>query len=221
MATGLFASYETEYCTKSTELSRKIEGLAALPPDQKRSSVRELEAAVREAEQLLQRMDMEARSYSPDQARQLLQKAKEYKADLGKLKEDARRAAAGGGGNVGADTRAELGLGGDYYQTSAGQRDRMLTGTDRISKTGDRIQQGRQQLLETEELGVQILSDLQRQRETIIHSRDTLHTVDSNISRSRQILQNMSRRILHNKLIMWGIILLLLGAIGLVLYAKF
>ena len=72
-----------------------------------------------------------------------------------------------------------------------------------------------------QELGVQILSDLQRQRETILHSRDTLHTVDSHVSRSRQILQSMSRRITQNKLIMWGIILLLLGAIGLVLYAKF
>ncbi|KAL4430901.1 hypothetical protein ABPG75_006157 [Micractinium tetrahymenae] len=79
----------------------------------------------------------------------------------------------------------------------------------------------RQAAAATTELGVQILSDLQRQRETILHSRDTLHTVDTHVSRSRQILQTMSRRILHNKLIMWGIILLLLGAIGLVLYAKF
>lgn len=76
-------------------------------------------------------------------------------------------------------------------------------------------------LLLPQELGVQILSDLQRQRETILHSRDTLHTVDTHISRSRQILQTMSRRIIQNKAIMWGIILLLLGAIGLVLWAKF
>jgi hypothetical protein len=46
--------------------------------------------------------------------------------------------------------RAELGLGDDYYQTSAGQRDRLLSATDRLGKTGERIQQGRQQLLETE-----------------------------------------------------------------------
>lgn len=45
--------------------------------------------------------------------------------------------------------------------------------------------------------------------------------VDTHISRSRQILSTMSKRILQNKLIMWGIILLLLGAIGLVLWAKF
>lgn len=46
---------------------------------------------------------------------------------------------------------------------------------------------------------MQILSDLQRQRETILHSRDTLQTVDTHISRSRQILQTMSRRIVQNK----------------------
>lgn len=51
---------------------------------------------------------------------------------------------------------------------------------------------------------MQILSDLQRQRETIMHSRDTLHTVDTHISRSRQILQTMSRRILHNKVGLGG-----------------
>lgn len=46
--------------------------------------------------------------------------------------------------------RAELGLMDDYYQTSAGQRERLLQATDRLDKTSNRIQQGRQQLLETE-----------------------------------------------------------------------
>eukprot|EP00887_Chlorella_sp_A99_P005401 scaffold1.g5401.t1 len=177
---------------------------------------------------------MEARSYSPDQARQLLAKVKDYKADLAKLKaregllrcwdwpsiarDDARKAAAASGGA--ADARAELGLSDDYYQTSAGQRERLLTSTQRLEKTSDRIQQGRQQLLETEELGVSVLTDLQRQRETILHSRDTLAGVDVSISRSRQILQTMSRRIVQNKVIMWAIIALLAFAIILVLYVK-
>ncbi len=41
-------------------------------------------------------MDMEARSFSPDKSRQLLLKVKEYKADLGKLKDDAKKAVASG-----------------------------------------------------------------------------------------------------------------------------
>ena len=50
----------------------------------------------------------------------------------------------------GQAARQELGLGDDFYATSSGQRERMLQSTERLSKTGDRIKQGRQQLLETE-----------------------------------------------------------------------
>ena len=94
---------------------------------------------------------MEARSFSTEQSRPYLQKIKEYRADLKKLKEDVKKAASGTSGGAGNSlSRAELGLADDYYQTSAGQRERLLTATERLGKTSDRIQQGRQQLLETE-----------------------------------------------------------------------
>ena len=72
-----------------------------------------------------------------------------------------------------------------------------------------------------QELGVSILSDLQRQRESILHSRDTLGGIDASVGRAREVLNVMSRRIVQNKLIMWGVIALLAGAIGLVLWSKF
>lgn len=50
----------------------------------------------------------------------------------------------------GAAARAELGLTDNYYDTSAGQRERMLKTTEKLDKTTDRIQQGRAQLAETE-----------------------------------------------------------------------
>ena len=65
-----------------------------------------------------------------------------------------------------------------------------------------------------------ILSDLHRQRETIQHSRDALGGVDASIGQARQVLAVMSRRITQNKVIMWGVIALLVGSIGLVLWAK-
>jgi len=97
------------------------------------------------------------------------------------------------------------GLGGDYYSTSAGQRDRMLVSTERLQKTSERLQLGKQQLAETEELGVTILGDLARQRETIVHARDTLHGADDNISKARRVLSTMSKRVMANKIIMFGI----------------
>jgi hypothetical protein len=52
---------------------------------------------------------------------------------------------------------------------------------------------------------VTILGDLARQRETIVHARDTLHGADDNISKARRVLSSMSKRVIANKIIMFGI----------------
>lgn len=65
------------------------------------------------------------------------------------------------------------------------------------------------------------MQDLNRQRETIVHSRDTLHGADDNIARARRTLASMSQRVMTNKIIMFGIALLLIAAIILVVYYKF
>lgn len=92
-------------------------------------------------------MDMEARSSSGEGAREMMTKIKEYRADLGKLKDEARALSSNA---AAAADRAELGLGDDYLTASAGQRERLLKTTDRMQMTSDRIKQGRTQLLETE-----------------------------------------------------------------------
>jgi vesicle transport through interaction with t-SNAREs protein 1 len=67
---------------------------------------------------------------------------------------------------------------------------------------------------------VSILQDLARQRETIVHARDTLHGADDNISRARKVLGTMSRRIVANKIIMGGIAAFLIAAIILIIWVK-
>jgi hypothetical protein len=104
--------------------------------------------------------------------------------------------------------------------TSAVQRDRLLNATDKLKQTGDRIKEGKKTLLETEELGVSILQDLHKQRETIQHTRDTLHGADENIGRSRRILTAMGKRAMANKIALGGIIVLLLICIIAVGVAK-
>eukprot|EP00879_Flechtneria_rotunda_P002254 GHRR01002442.1.p1 GENE.GHRR01002442.1~~GHRR01002442.1.p1 ORF type:complete len:223 (+),score=75.08 GHRR01002442.1:163-831(+) len=217
--TALFHQYETDYCNKSTDISRKISSVPGSAGELRRKKVAEIEADVREADSVIKRMDMEARSLSPDKSRALLSKVKEYKADLSSLKEQLKQAAAGASDSDAA--RAELGLGDTYYSTSAGQRERMLAATERMQKTSDRLQVGKQQLAETEELGVTILQDLARQREGIVHARDTLHGADDNISKARKVLGTMSKRIVANKIIMFGIAAFLLAAIFLIIYVKF
>ncbi len=117
-------------------------------------------------------------------------------------------------------SRAELGDTAGGAATSGAQRDRLLTAQDKLKQTGDRIKEGKKTLLETEELGVSILQDLHKQRETIVHTRDTLHGADENIGRSRRILTAMSRRAMQNKIMLGGIALILVFAIIIVAAAS-
>jgi len=187
----------------------------------RRKKVAEIENDIQQADSVIKRMEMEARSLPADKGRSLTIKVKEYKGDLLSLKDQLKQIAASGGAAGMDAARAELGLGDNYYSTSAGQRDRMLAASERLQKTSDRLNTGKQQLAETEELGVSILQDLARQRETIVHARDTLHGADDNIGKARKILSTMSKRILTNKIIMFGISAFLLFAIILIIYVKF
>jgi vesicle transport through interaction with t-SNAREs protein 1 len=86
--------------------------------------------------------------------------------------------------------------------------------------TPQRSRRHRRRTARAQDLGVAILQDLARQRETIVHARDTLHGADDNISKARKVLGTMSKRIIANKIIMFGIAAFLLAAIVLIIYVK-
>ena len=100
------------------------------------------------------------------------------------------------------------------------QRTRLLNGTDRLAESSRRLQDSHKIALETEALGSGILSDLQGQREQIIHTRNTLLEADSNIDKASRTLKGMARRMATNKLITASIIIVLVALILFVLYRK-
>lgn len=163
-------------------------------------------------------MDLEARSLPVSVKTPLLTKLRDYKASLTKLKGDVKAAAGGPSGDAARDellSRAELGDEAGGAAGSSAQRERLLSATDRLKATGARIQEGKKTLLETEELGVSILQDLHKQRETIVRTRDTLHTADDNIGKSRRILSSMAKRAMANKVMLFAIIGILIMCIAL------
>jgi len=176
-----------------------------------------IEADVAECEALVRRMDLEARSVSdPAVKTPMLNKLRDYKSELAKLKRDAREASAKA---AETDARDEL-LNTAERGNAAGASDGGMSGrgqametTERLARTGERIKDSRRSLLETEDLGVSILQDLQGQRETIERSREALHGADDTIGRSRKILSNMSRRAQANKFAFYGVSALLIIAI--------
>ncbi|XP_023517006.1 vesicle transport v-SNARE 13-like [Cucurbita pepo subsp. pepo] len=215
----VFEGYERQYCELSANLSRKCTSAGALNGEQKKQTVSEVKAGIDEAEALIRKMDLEARSLPPNVKAVLLAKLREYKSDLNNLKSEVKRIESG---NLNAATRDELLESGmaDTLTASTDQRARLMTTTERLGKSSDRIKESRKTMLETEELGVSILQDLHSQRQSLLHAHNTLHGVDDNIDKSKRVLTNMSRRMNKNKWIVTSIIVVLVLAIVLILYFK-
>ncbi|KAF8016336.1 hypothetical protein BT93_H1748 [Corymbia citriodora subsp. variegata] len=215
----VFEGYERQYCEVSANLSRKCTAAAALNGEQKKQKLSEIKAGLDDAEALIRKMDLEARSLQPSVKATLLAKLREYKNDLNNLKTEVKRLTSPNANLAARDELLESGMA-DAMMASADQKGRLLMSTERLNQSTDRIKESRRTMLETEELGVSILQDLHQQRQSLLHAHNTLHGVDENVSKSKKILTAMSRRMSRNKWIIGSIIASLVAAIILILYFK-
>ncbi|RVW30487.1 vesicle transport v-SNARE 13 [Vitis vinifera] len=215
----VFDGYERQYCELSANLSKKCTTASLLDGEQKRQQISEIKAGLDEADSLIRKMDLEARGLQPNVKAVLLAKLREYKSDLNNLKSEVKRIASANSNQAARDDLLESGMA-DAMSVSANQRARLMMSTDRLNQSSDRIKESKRTMLETEELGVSILQDLHQQRQSLLHANDTLHGVDDNVSRSKKILTNMSRRMSRNKCIIGSIIAVLVVVIALILYFK-
>ncbi|KAB1223017.1 Vesicle transport v-SNARE 13 [Morella rubra] len=215
----VFEGYERQYCELSENLSRKCTSAGALNGEQKKQKVADIKSGIDEAESLIRKMDLEARSLQPNVKAVLLVKLRGYKSDLNNLKGEVKRIVSGNLNPAARDELLESGMA-DAITASADQRTRLMMSTERLGKTGDRVKESRRTMLETEELGVSILQDLHSQRQSLLHAHNTLHGVDENVGKSKRILTSMARRMSRNKWIIGSIVAVLVIAIGLILYFK-
>ncbi|KAK2981378.1 hypothetical protein RJ640_003338 [Escallonia rubra] len=195
----VFEGYERQYCELSANLSRKCTSAGFLDGEQKKQKVSDIKSGLDDAEALIRKMDLEARSLPPNVKAMLLAKLREYKNDLNNLKTEVKRLTSANANQAARDELLEAGMA-DNAMVSADQRGRLLMSTERLNQSSDRIKDGRRTMLETEELG--------------------LHGVDENIGRSKKILTGMSRRMSRNKWIIGAVIAVLVLAIILILYFK-
>uniref|UniRef100_A0A7N0VEJ4 Vesicle transport v-SNARE N-terminal domain-containing protein n=1 Tax=Kalanchoe fedtschenkoi TaxID=63787 RepID=A0A7N0VEJ4_KALFE len=215
----VFEGYERQYCELSTNLLRKCAAAGAVDGEQRKQKISEIKSGLEDAEALIRKMDLEARSLQPGVKTVLLAKLREYKNDLNNLKTELKRITTANSSLAARDDLLESGMA-DAMLATADQRGRLLMSTERQTKSGDRIKESSRTMLETEELGVSILQDLHQQRQSLLHAHETIHGVDDNIGRSKRILTAMSRRMDRNKWIMGSLVMALVLVILLVLYFK-
>ena len=74
------------------------------------------------------------------------------------------------------------------------QRQQLLSGTDRLDRSTQRLKSSQALANETEAIGAGTLADLHGQRETIQHTHDRLLESEGYVDRSIKTLRGMARR---------------------------
>ncbi|KAI2784092.1 hypothetical protein F4815DRAFT_456786 [Daldinia loculata] len=101
------------------------------------------------------------------------------------------------------------------------QRQQLLTGTDRLDRSSQRLRASQALAHDTEQIGAGTLADLHQQRERIAHTSQILYESEGYVDRSVKTLRGMARRMATNRVITIAIIAVLVILIFAVIYSKF
>ncbi|KAJ3282544.1 hypothetical protein HK104_010838 [Borealophlyctis nickersoniae] len=194
MAEGseIFETYQKEYDTLHESLVEKVGAIPTATGEQKKLLINQAQREFEEADEIISQMEAELSSLAAPVRSRLTPRLRSFKDDIKKLKRELAKGSS-------QSERDQL-LGGshvvDFEVTGMDQRARLLQGTERLQDGSRRLDEARRIALETEAIGINTLSDLNRQREQIYRTRDTLSTADTWIAKSQGVLKGMQRRFL-------------------------
>ncbi|RDD37752.1 Vesicle transport through interaction with t-SNAREs-like protein 1B [Trichoplax sp. H2] len=190
--------------------------------EQRKNTIRKTQKKLDEVKYLLNDLDAELqqapasyRNQMSSKARSLRREYEQYKYKLNDVTTSNSSMAAGREqlfGNSGdtAIERAEL----DY-------RAKLIQGNETLNRASESVARSQRVAAETDEVGINILTDLGDQRESLVRTRDTLTGTNQELGKSRRLISTIGRRVVTNKLLLGFIIILEVGILGLVIYLKF
>ncbi|KAK9452510.1 t-SNARE [Dipodascopsis uninucleata] len=193
----LFASYESDFRLLYAEITQKIDQIPELATEPRKTAVRAAERALDEADEIVGQMAIELQNIAVSHRGKLNIRLRGYRSDLDKAKRDLRKA-----GEVserqdlfGSRLKGQSGTSTvSSDEMSQDQRQQLLSGTDRLEASSQRLRDSQRLANETESIGANILTDLRGQREQIINSRNVLMEADTYVDKSIRTLRGMARR---------------------------
>ncbi|XP_077998399.1 vesicle transport through interaction with t-SNAREs homolog 1B-like [Glandiceps talaboti] len=221
MSSEQFESHEDEFRSLYASLRTTIHDKIPLCSGEERKRlIRQAERQFESAYIVLQELEEELKPAPGSYRIQLLSKVRNYRRDLEKLQRELRQMPSGAGSRDALLSTGIYDSGSDVAAIQASQRARLLQGTETLGRASESIERSHRVAAETDAVGIEIIDELGEQKEQLVRTRDRVHGMDQDLSRSRKILNSMGRRLMTNKLLLGMIILLELGILGAVLYLK-
>ncbi|KAI2634324.1 V-snare-domain-containing protein [Hypomontagnella submonticulosa] len=214
----LFSSYEAEFKLVQADLTQKLDQIPELSGEPRKAAIGAAERALEEADELLGQMRLEKQNIPSSSRPKINQRFRNFETDVDSYKRKLRSLAS---------DRAAL-FGSRYSDNPGGpsdlqleQRQQLLSGTDRLDRSTQRLRSSQALASETEAIGAGTLADLHQQRERIAHTGQVLYESEGYVDRSVKTLRGMARRMATNRVITIAIITVLVILIFAVIYSKF
>jgi vesicle transport through interaction with t-SNAREs protein 1 len=186
----LFSSYEAELKLVQADLTQKLDQIPDLTGEPRKAAVSAAERSLDEAKEILDQMRIEKQNVPTPSRQKINTRFRNYQTDL----DSSTRKLAGLKNSAGFGNRYTDAPDDAAEDPHLAQRQQLLSGTDRLERSSNRLRDSQRVALETEEIGRSTLADLGRQRETIQHTRDTLLESEGYTDRSIKTLRGMARR---------------------------
>ncbi|XP_040217552.1 vesicle transport through interaction with t-SNAREs homolog 1A isoform X2 [Rana temporaria] len=219
---AVFQGYEQDYGVLTADITNRIGKIPKLAGEEKKQMVMNVEKQLEEAKELLEQMDLEVREIPAQSRGMYSNRMRSYKQEMSKLEADFKRSRIAYSDEV----RNEL-LGDDGNSSESQliklreERAHLLDNTERLDRSSRRLEAGYQIAVETEQIGQNILENLNQDREKIQRARERLRETDTNLGKSSRILTGMLRRIIQNRLLVFVLGIIILITIILAIYFSF
>ncbi|CAH1109711.1 unnamed protein product [Psylliodes chrysocephalus] len=213
---SLFENYEQQYSVLTADITAQVGLLTASATKDRRQLISNIEKHVEEAQELLEQMELEVREVDQSKKQRCRTKLDCYRAELKRLTLDYIKARSVKQGIL-YDSSEEL----NDVRISSDQKQRLLDNSEKLERTNKRLEEGYRVVVETEDIGNQVMKNLGEQRETIQRSRGRLREADEELGRSGRIMNSMIMRSLQQKVVLYTICACFLIAVCLGIYLGF
>ncbi|EMD84843.1 hypothetical protein COCHEDRAFT_1189177 [Bipolaris maydis C5] len=188
--TERFSGYEAELKLVQADLSQQIDQIKETTGEPRKAAISRAERALEEAEELIGQMRLEKSNIPANLKSKYNARFRNFEHDLDTSKRKLQTYTSDRSKLFG-DRYTDNPDGGDAQLE---QRQQLLSGTDRLNRSSNRLRESQRIALETEQIGASTLGDLHRQREQITNTRERLLESEGYTDRSIKTLRGMARR---------------------------
>lgn len=164
----------------------------------------EIDGEIAEAEGYLRAMDVEFRAMSSMEKKNAQTKLTDYREELRQLQ--------------GTYSSAKSGAESVAIKGAPSSRAKLLSANQRLDQSTATLDQSRQILARTQQIGDTVLSDLESQKDTLMDAKTKVQETRSFTNDARRVLRTMGQRAILHKICVAFTILVLGGAIVAVGY---